>query len=57
MTPQYNECDPDFGDTAIQARSKKPRNLIAALLDEMEEGVLDWAPRIPPNQWLQCLDR
>jgi len=23
MTPQYNECDPDFGETAIQVRNKK----------------------------------
>ena len=23
MTPQYNECDPDFGETAIQVKNKK----------------------------------
>ena len=28
MTPQYNVCDPDFGDTAIQARNKKQGALL-----------------------------
>ena len=28
MTPQYNQCDPDFGETEVQSRAKKQTALI-----------------------------
>jgi len=42
MTPQYNMCDPDFGEVEVKSRVKKQG---ALLLVKMEARISDWIKR------------